>query len=342
MIVTNKHNISLEMAVWLLFNEYDYIPDQNYISATGLMKPIRHIVLPSRIPDDQKVVPDVEDYIASAMGSALHAGIEKAWLDPVHVPQALRKLDYPEDLIQRLVVNPTTEQLAAKSDAIPVYVEQRTIRELEVNGTVFKIGGKFDMVCDGHLTDTKSGSVWKWIYGNGDGDYKLQGSIYRWLNPDKIKEDTIRINFIFTDWNAFDAEQKKDKGYPALRVMHKLVTLMSLAETEAWIKSKLISIMANQKKTENLLPECTPEELWMSEPKYKYYSDPVKATQGGRSTKNFEILSEAQAFQQEKGKGAIITVPGTPKRCDYCSAFPVCTQKDRYFGPDSDFYKRQQ
>src|SRR5690606_17139243 len=102
-------------AVWLLHDEYDYINEENYISATGLLKPIRHIVLPGRIPLDKRIVPDVEDYIAMAMGTALHAGIEKAWRDGNH-KLALAKLGYPPSLIDRVLVNPTPEELAATKD----------------------------------------------------------------------------------------------------------------------------------------------------------------------------------------------------------------------------------
>lgn len=324
-VITNNSDISLEMAVWLLHDDYDHIKEENYISATGLMKPLRHIVLPSRIPPEQRIVPDVEEYIATAMGQSLHAAIEKAWVSGNHVI-ALKKLGYPDHIIERILVNPTPEQLASKPDAIVLYVEQRAFRKIEVNGKTFTVGGKFDMVCEGRVTDTKSTSVWSWVYGGRDEDYRLQGSIYRWLNPDKVTQDFIRINFIFTDWNKADAQSKAD--YPPRRVMHKDILLLSLEETEAWIRGKLNQISQHANVHEKHLPECTPEELWMSEPKYKYYANPANTT--GRSTRNFDSLMEAQAFMAEKGKGTVITVPGAPKRCGYCPAFPVCTQKDKY------------
>jgi hypothetical protein len=314
------------MAVWLLHDEYDYIDKENYVSATRLMKPLRHILLPSRIPEAQRIPPDVEDYIATAMGQALHAGIEKAWLDGRHV-RALKRMGFPEAMIKRVLINPTPEELKSIPDPIPVYIEQRAFREIDG----YTIGGKFDMVCEGRVTDTKSTSVWGWIYGGKDEDYRLQGSIYRWLNPMKITEDLMRINFIFTDWNKQDSILKSETGYPARRVMHKDIPLMSLEETEVWIRAKLALLTKHQKTSEELLPECTEEELWMSPAKHKYYSDPTKVGQpGSRSTKNFDDLTEAQKFLIEKGKGTIVTVPGTPKRCMYCAAFPICTQKDKY------------
>ena len=327
--ISNNSGISLEMAVWLLQDDYDFRKEENYFSATGLMKPIRHILLPVRISEAQKVIPDVEDFIATAMGQALHAGIEKAWLNNQHRAVALQQLGYPEDVIARVRVNPMPGDLTTNPQIIPVYVEQRAIKEIVVNGVTFKVGGKFDMVCEGRVTDTKSTSVYSWVFGSKDEDYTLQGSIYRWLNQDKITEDFTRINFIFTDWNKFDAANRKD--YPAKRVMHKDIPLMSLSETENWIRAKIAQIQQNWSVPENQLPECTKEELWMSDPKHKYYSDPSKANGGaGRSTKNFDDLQEANTFMREKGKGTIITIPGQPKRCAYCAAFPICTQKNQY------------
>ena len=324
MLITNKSGISLEMAVWILHDDYDFVNEENYISATSLMKPLRHIILPSRIPPKDKIVPDVEDYVSIALGKSIHAAIENAWSRPEYVVKALKKLGIPRETIVRVLVNPTPEQLQAVADAIPVYIEQRAIREI----AGFKVGGKFDMVCESRIRDTKSTSVWTWIYGGKDDDYKLQMSIYRWLNPNKITDDVGQVNFIFTDWDKRDAEYKASMGYPPKRIMDKLIPLMSLDETEQWIKNKLALIASHYKTPEPELPECTPEELWMGAPKHKYYSDPSKTK--GKSTKNFDSLPEAEAFRLEKGKGVVITVQGTPKRCDYCAAYPICSQRLRY------------
>ena len=54
MFVTNNSGMSIVMAVWALHSEYDRIDEENYISVTGLMKPIRQIVLSKRVPLNQK------------------------------------------------------------------------------------------------------------------------------------------------------------------------------------------------------------------------------------------------------------------------------------------------
>ena len=321
MHITNNSGISLTLAVWLVNDDYDYINEPNYISATRLMKPIRQIVLAKRIPPELRQI-DVEDRIASALGTALHDSIEKAWVKSYR--QNLKQLGYPEKVIDRVRINPTDEELKEVEDVIPIYLEQRAKRVL--NG--YTIGGKFDMVAEGMVQDNKSTSAYTWLFGTRDDEHCIQGSIYRWLNPRKITEDFIRINYIFTDWQK--AQSKTNPNYPQKRVQSKDIPLMSEKETEQWISNriKLVEQYADAKESD--IPECTDAELWRSEPAYKYYSDPSKTS--GRSTKNFDNMNDARIFMAEKGgKGIIKTVPGEPKRCNYCDVYEVCTQKDRYF-----------
>lgn len=339
MSITNRGDIPLGLAVWLLHDEYDYINEPNYISATGLMKPLRHLVLPPRVPKEMQQS-DVEDYVSRALGHSLHDSIEKAWLKGYQ--RSLKLLGHPEKVINRVLVNPTAEQLANVQDPIPVYLEQRSFKKITINGVTYVIGGKFDMAAEGIVHDNKSTTAYTWLYGTKDEDYKLQGSIYRWLDHNgfmdvacteplvnrRITEDFIRINFIFTDWQKLSAKQ--NPNYPQSRIQYKDVPLMSLEETEAWIVAKLTQIQKFKDTPESQLPECTDEELWRSNPVYKYYSDPSKTS--GRSSKNFDSPVEARQFMAEKGgKGVIIANPGEVKRCGYCNAFPICTQKDRYF-----------
>ena len=314
----------MSLAVWLLHDEYDYVNEPNYISVTTLMKPLRHIILPRRIPREL-VETDVSDFIARALGHSLHDSIEKAWVKAYR--RSLALLGYSEAVIDRVRINPTPEELAAAPNVIPIYLEQRAKKTVTVNGKTWTVGGKFDMVAEGIVHDNKSTSAYTWVYGGRDEEHQQQGSLYRWLNPDKITEDFIRINYIFTDWQR--AQAKQNPNYPQKRVESKDIVLLSEAEVQRWVEWKLQLVMKYWDAPERDIPNCTDEELWMSDPKFKYYADPAKTS--GRSTKNFDSLLEANAFKAEKGnKGIIITVPGEPKRCDYCDAFPLCTQKDKY------------
>ena len=313
---TNENNIPLPLAVWLLNDEYDYINDKDYISVTGLMRPLRQIIL-GKMEGAKNDTMDINSLLAAKVGTALHDSIEKAWNRPLDRP--LMALGY-QHMIGKILINPTPEEAAANPDKALVYMEQRRIREF----MGFKIGGKFDLVMDGVVNDYKSTSVYSYIYGSRDEEHALQGSLYRWLNPDIIFGDYIIINYIFTDWQASMA--KRDPSYPQSRSISKSIPLLSLEQTEQYIKNKLTSIIRETGLPQSKVSKCNREELWMGDDKFKYYADPAKTS--GRSTKNFTSLLEANTHLREKGKGIVITEKATPKRCDYCPVSEFCTQRE--------------
>lgn len=320
MKITNIHGLSLPLAVWLLHDDYDYINEPNYISATSLLKSTKQVILSKRVPYEDKEM-DVADLLASSFGHATHDSIEKAWR--MSGVSAMKKLGYSDNIADNVRVNPSQEELAANLNIIPIWIEQRAFREI----AGFKIGGKFDMVMDGRLFDFKTTSVYAFIMGNKDDDYSMQGSIYRWLNPDLVKDPYIYINFLFTDWQKSQA--RRDPKYPQVKAKEHPVLMHSIQDTETFIVAKLQELARLWNAPEEQLPPCTDKELWRSEPQYKYYANPEKTA---RSTKNFDTLAEANAFMaQAGGKGIVKTIPGEVKACDYCPAFSICKQKDQYY-----------
>lgn len=319
-LLTNNHNIPLLLSAWIMSDEYDYIHDPNYISATSLMKPIQEIVLAPRVAElGEPVALDISDRIASALGNSIHNSVERVWTNKELLKQSLSFLGYSPEDINLIEVNPENPDPEKEQ----VYVEQRSFKKLEG----FTIGGKFDAVLGGVLHDIKSTSVWAWIKGTRDDDYRIQGSIYRWLNPDKIKEDFIRVCFLFTDWQK--SMVGTVEGYPTARCAYKDVELMSTEETEKWVRTRLRQIKKFYDLSADQMPPCTDEEVWLEEPVYKYYANPEKTD--GRSTRNFKDHSEAIAFLESKGKGVILSSPPKAKKCkDFCSAFLVCKQKDNF------------
>lgn len=333
MKVTNNFDVPLAMAVWLVTDDYDYINDPKYISATTLMKPVREIVLSRRV-DKSELEMDISDLISRSFGTCVHDSIEKAW--QTNYIKALRFLGYDDETISRVIINPTKEQLAKMENPIPIYIEQRATRKI----MGYTIGGKFDMVAEGILHDNKTTSAWTWVYDDKADDYTNQGSIYRWLNPDKIDEDIIRINYVFTDWKKSDAGKEIGGGdggpagiYPDNRIKYSEYPLWSVKQTEDWIHTKLTLIHKYMDADESEIPECSEKELWWQPASYAYYANPEKM---GRATKRFTgatAQADVLAFHKgPKGKpeGIIVTTPGVAKRCEYCSAYTACKQKDKY------------
>lgn len=324
MKITNEHDVSLALAVWLLYDEYDYVDNPKYLSATTLLKPLKQIVMKHRVDFSNESI-DVMDFAQASMGTGLHDSIEKAW--KLGHKSALKKLGYPDRVVNAVVINPTKEDFDKNPDLIPVYIERRGTKNLRG----WLIGGKFDIVTEGLLQDFKSTSTYSWVAGSRDDEHKMQGSIYRWIHDDVITEDVIRINYIFTDFVKYMAAS--NPKYPARRIMHKDIPLLSYERTEAWLNEKLQLIEKYWDAPESEIPECTDEELWRTEPQFKYFSDPAKVdVPGARSTKNFDDMISARKFMAEKGgKGAIKVVEGQVKRCEYCAVAPICKQRERYF-----------
>ena len=315
----NEKNTPLSVAVWLATDGYDHDDRTNLLSATTIIKPIKQIVLGMRAVAGGTIEPEeIGNLVASRMGTAFHDSIENAWL--TNAPQALTDLGYPKRVVDKIRVNPKTSE----KDTIPVYLEIRS--EKEVGD--FIISGKFDMVMEGGVRDFKSTGTYTFTKGVNDYKYILQGSVYRWLNPEIITKDIMHIDFIFTDWMAKLAMGSQRTGYPATRVLSHPLELMSYEATDNYIKAKVEQIVLLTEAPQSEIPDCTKEDLWQSEPVYKYYKNPANAgISGKRSTANFDTIGEAQMRLIKDGSvGKVLEVKGEARACKYCPAANICDQ----------------
>lgn len=313
---SNVAEVPLALAVFLASDYYDYDSTPKTISATTLMKPLRQIILSSRLSPSESLV-DLADMMASRMGAAIHDGIERAWL--TNYRQAMKAMGYPDRVIERVIINPEPNELT--EDCIPVYLEQRLKRKLGA----WTITGKFDFVAEGRVEDFKSTSVWTYKNQVNSKKYPQQGSIYRWLDPKLITDPDMKIHYIFTDWKAM--MMRSDPDYPKRRFHTQTFPLISLQEIEAWMTRKIQQIEQYWDAPEPEIPFCEDEDLWRSEPVFKYYKNPTKTA---RSTKNFATRQEAMLRYIEDGSvGLVKEVPGQVTACKYCPAFILCSQKDQ-------------
>lgn len=318
---TNMSGVPLSVAVYLATDNYDY--DPTAISATTLLQATRKTVLSSRVPAEMNVT-DILSVVKSRTGTAIHDSIESAWKN--NYPGAMKRLGYSQDIIDRIRINP--DQETVKDNDIPVYMEQRVSRM--IGGR--KLSGKYDFVAEGRVQDFKTTTVFTWINRTKDDDYKLQGSIYRWLNPKIITDDVMAIQFLFTDW--MPGRAANEAKYPNRPVEQLLIPLLSLEDTEQYILNKLNEIEQYKDAPQSAIPFCTDKDLWRSESEYKYYKNPEKRA---RSTKNFDQdHAAALRYQAEQGGvGIVVEIPGRVIACRYCKAFPVCEQKDIYLADGS-------
>ena len=325
---TNEHNISTLLAAWLVHSDYDSgsneYPDHKVMSATSLIKPIKPIILQERLKGLTLNI-DISTLIASRIGSSLHDSLEKLWTHSYVTP--LIKLGYSMEDISKILINPKEEDI--KEDSIVIYIEQRYFKQF--NHDII-VSGKIDKIVNGQLIDYKTTSVYSYIHQNNTEKYKLQGSIYRWLNPTQITNDKMIIEFIFTDWKKNLSETT---NYPKSRIISQEIELYSLEEIDKFITNKINLYIQNKDITDQkLLPRCTDEELWKGDPVYKYFSDSSNIQ--GKSQKNFTSFSEAQEHLALKKKGTIIIKEGEAKACLYCPVFDICEQRQEYHSNKED------
>lgn len=316
---TNNSNLSLYAQVYLATDWYD--KEEAGLSVTTLIKPTRQVVLARRVAPEA-MLSDILDEVANSNGSAIHDGFERAWKSDEKRHEAMDKLGIPKGLSRKIIVNPTEEQLKAGS-AIFCYTEIRS--SMVING--IKVSGKFDFIGDGVVEDLKNTGVYK--YMNTDGrDYVLQGSMYKLLNQHRVKKDWMNLTFNFTDWSRRDLRMNPDK-YPPAKMLTKRYNLMSVDETLRWAEQRIELLLKYMNAKEEDIPHCTRDELWQSDPSYKYFKKPADHAAGKRSTKNFDNMHDAQVrFHKDGGVGLIVTKPAEVKACLYCPAFAACTQKD--------------
>lgn len=306
-IITNTMNIPLPLAVWIAIDNYDYNDDPRVISTTTLLKPIRQIILARQNMDCLKIM-DCDNLIAVSMGSALHDSVEQAWKDRSKAVTAMVALGL------------------AQENAEAIYDATSFEKRLTKTIGSWTVSGKYDIVSDGRVCDIKSSSVYGYITGSSDNQYMMQMSIYRWLDPALITDDIGTNLYIFTDWSK--AKTLSDPTYPKSRIQSKDHRLKTVTETQRFIEKKLFQIDKYLLETDqDLIPECTPEELWQEKDVFKYYKDPTKTA---RATKNYDTYDEAADHHRRDGSvGIIIKHEGKAKACQYCSVANLCAQRVR-------------
>ena len=134
------------------------------------------------------------------------------------------------------------------------------------------------------------------------------------------------ICFIFTDWQK-NRYMSDPRNYPSSQIISRSFKLHSAAFVQSYVEERVRTLIRLQDVPEKDLPLCTDKDLWRKPDTFKYYKNPQKQT---KSTANFDNLSDAnRRFLDDGAVGLVKTVKGGVSACLYCSAFTVCTQKDR-------------
>jgi hypothetical protein len=304
---TNNRNIPMSIAVWLAQDLYD--KDPTYISGSQLQRSDRQIVLGYRVSQDV----DLSQLVAARLGNAVNDAIDAAWKS-ARLAEYVRLAGY--NPLFEYEINPETPS----PGKTPVYIQKRYNQAYQ--GRV--LSGAPDLILGGRLFDYKSTSVFLY-QKKTPADYMWQLSTYRYLARELITDDTATIQFILKDWSKTRA--MKDPEYPQTPCPTMLVRVGSASDCDNRLSGRVNRLKSLMDVDQSELPLCTDEELWLDPPKFAYYSNP-HAAPNARSTRNFETMAEAIAFQGSKGGvGRIDTRKGEPKACDYCEASTICQQR---------------
>lgn len=323
--LTNRADINLCTAVWLAANEYEFKPNWKAFSATGLLNPIKSIILSYRHKEQSGVLTqDITDLVPSRMGTALHTSVEYVWNNPELRHKAMNRLGIPYNIQERIAVNPgVNKNPPLQENQLPIYMEIR--RQRKMGNTT--ISGMPDFVWQGQVQDLKSTKVYNWIHHGNDKKYMMQGSIYRWIMPEIITKPTMQVNFIFTNWNPAEAQRRASEGYPQYAVGQRTLELMPIMDIERWLKERIKLIHKYKDVLEVDMPLCTPEDVWQKEATWAYYKNP----NAKRATKLFDNQYAAELWRAQQGPGGRIEErPGEVKFCTFCAGRPICKQAEEY------------
>lgn len=175
------------------------------------------------------------------------------------------------------------------------------------------------------ITDYKTTSVWKVKFADFS-DYRLQGLAYAYLlKKEGLEVKRCRFVAMLRDWSKGEASRIEE--YPQSQVYEYVfdVTEKGLREIEIFINDKVLQIVDNENKPDDEVPECTGEERWEDQTKWKVKKE-------GRKTAVKVCSTEAEALNyitdNFKGDKAyyVEEVKGTSKRCEsYCLCNKFCS-----------------
>ncbi|MGL4616533.1 MAG: PD-(D/E)XK nuclease family protein [Shewanella sp.] len=306
--LTNNYNIPLPLVMWLLNDDYDYNPDPKTFSATSLIKPTKKTKLSSAVARSPVIhYPiDVSTKLASIRGQNIHAAIEAACqdTDKMHSVAAQLGMFVPE-----------------------MSVEKRLTAEIEVDGVMYTISGKYDITLNGEVSDWKTENTYSFGDKVKEHERVIQLSIYKWLRKKHNLPTSNKGTYysIYQNWmQGFKDKIKDDTKYPSAPILGFQVDLLHDAQIEFWMKDRIREHRDLTIEEVDSI-ECTRGELWMDTPVYQFFSKPDAA----RASKNFDSHNEALAYAATKQGGVVKEKPQFAKACEYCVGSPICSQYTR-------------
>lgn len=255
-------------------------------SVTSLLNGIRQNILMRR--HDDEIEKDVSEMLWLIFGKAVHKILEEA--------------------------KETNDQLK----------ENKVVIEMP-NG--YKLSGIFDLYDDstGTVTDYKTATVWKAIFGEYD-DYRSQLLGYCW-QLQQIGFDAHRGEIVMMLKDHSKPKAMREKDYPQIPVkpLPWEFTEGEIDDWGMWAQHRFEEIEAAEQLPDDQLPLCTPEERWHKPDKWA-----VKKKGNKKAQKLFDNKEDAVAYMELQERGSkyqfeVESRPGTDAKClGYCDACEFC------------------
>ena len=259
-----------------------YSKGKSDYSVTELMSPPR--VQRLRAQNDEAIVQDVSEMLWPLLGSALHVVMERG----------------------ETAGWTSEERLFAEVDG-QIVSGAIDLQEVTPEG----IG----------IVDYKFTSAWAVM--NDKIEWEQQLNVYKWLveRVKKMPVKSLRICALIRDFSRHDTGRE---GYPQAPIHMVDIPMWDAVKAESYVRERL-EMHRNSKLSADFgeaLPECSPEERWMSETTYA-----VKREGRKTAIRVFKTMNEATELAG-KEKGYVETRLGEPKRCtgNYCGVAEWCDQ----------------
>ena len=263
----------------------------NRYSVTQLLKGTRQAILERRHVDE--IERDAAEQVWAIFGSAFHKILEQA--------------------------QETETQL-----------KENWVSADVLNG--YTVSGVFDLYDDstGTVTDYKTCSVWRVIYGDWD-EYHKQLLMYAWILR-QMGFDAKRGEIVALLKDHSKSKAKHEAGYPPYPVVRKVFdfTEDDIEGIGWYLKLKFQEIERAEQLPDDQLPLCTPTQRWYRPGKFAVMKNGCK-----RAIKLYDDRAQADIHALEIG-GYVEERPGVDGKCpEYCSAAPFCTYWQEKYGKES-------
>jgi hypothetical protein len=267
---------------------HEYLREDGKYSVTEILKGVTEIILSRRHGDE--VETDCSEMVWMVFGSAVHKVMEEHTVGDTQIAE-----------------------LGLEADCYGV-----------------KLKGHIDLydAKTGRVTDYKTCSVWKVLFGDYD-DWRKQLLLYTWLlRENGFNGNGGEIIALMKDHSKRDAKQKAD--YPQ-RPVKRLVfdfNEVDLDEIDGFLAGKMADIAKFDNVPDSKLPPCKAEERWAK-------PDTYAVKKKGRKTalRVLESQDSADAWMSANGGDYVEHRPGADVKCiDYCSVCEFCPYWQSVYG----------